>query len=109
MHHIDIFLRVDATPDYKFYTIEHIAPQSPIKGSQVSSESIGMFGNLMFVHEDVNNKLKKKDFPEKKRILTSNKVPLDNVLKNSRKWNDETIKERTKHLADLCYNKIFKF
>ena len=65
-------------------------------------------GNLLFVPEAVNKKLKNKSFKDKMEILRDSDVPLDSLLKTVNKWDEAVIRERTKNLAKLCYEDIFK-
>jgi len=107
LRRVDAHLRVGTPPDYEQLTIEHLAPQSP-SSKGVSPGSVGMLGNLLLVTESQNGKLGNKVFAEKMKILKASDVPLDDPLRKAKRWDDAAIEARTKSLATLCYEKIFR-
>ena len=101
---IDGHLRKDATVDYSKMTIEHLAPQNPPAGT-ATPKLFATLGNLVFVSEDLNGKLKNKSFADKKTMMTNAGVPVDDIIKNANQWGDSEIKARTEALADLLHVK----
>jgi len=89
-------------------TIEHILPQNPKIKSALTDIDIGQFGNLLLVSPELNNKLSNKSFSDKKNILTKNKYYIDEVLKTAKVWGQKEINNRTKWLAKLAYEDIWK-
>ncbi len=92
--------------DYAQMTIEHLSPQNP-KGKE-PLENVGQLGNLILVNNDLNNELDNRSFSEKKAILAKSRVALDDIIKNSEKWDEEKVVERTKFLAKLASEKVWK-
>ncbi len=107
LRRIDQYRRKGTPVDYDLMTVEHIAPQSD-GAAQSVQDAVGIVGNLLFVPEALNKKLKNKSFKDKIEVLRDSDVPLDNSLKTANKWDEAAIKERTKNLAKLCYEDIFK-
>lgn len=93
--------------DYERMSIEHIASQNPGKAG-VSAKSVGMIGNLILVDAETNGKLANKDFAAKLKILSSTHVYLDDHIKQATNWTDKEIELRTRTLAKLAYEKIWK-
>ena len=92
--------------DYDRMTIEHLAPQNPKTG--VTSKRVGNIGNLIFVDRATNNKLANKDFTAKLKVLEKTNVYLDDDIKKCKNWSDKEIEGRTKALAKLAYDKVWK-
>jgi hypothetical protein len=92
--------------DHALLTIEHIRGES-----QYSSEEeywqVARIGNLLFVSEKTNEKLKTKPFPEKKKVLASDGVPLDPYLAVATDWSLDDIDKRARALAEEGYKKIW--
>jgi Protein of unknown function (DUF1524) len=88
-------------------TIEHIENQSIPAGSAFSDENIAEIGNLLFVSEKLNNKLKNKSFAEKMSILKRSHVWLDEWLKKQTSWSAQQIRQRSDALAKLAYDDIW--
>jgi hypothetical protein len=106
---LDAHMRKDATVKYASMTIEHIAAQSALpEQNQLEEEHYGQFGNLILVTPEVNTKLGNKTFKEKKKILTDNGVPLDDVVKQAEEWGLEQIVKRTETLSALSFKKVFR-
>jgi len=89
-------------------TIEHLAAESPPKGTELSDEQIASIGNLILVTQDLNNRLANKGFPEKRSILSSAKVWIDPVILEASAWGAAEIEQRAKWLADSAYRKVWK-
>src|SRR5439155_16707669 len=62
LQRIDAFYRSGAPADYDKMSIEHIAPENPPAGTASSITHVGKLGNLLLLHESLNNKLGNKDF-----------------------------------------------
>ncbi len=100
---------VGVAPDMEKMTIEHLLPQNPpdylIKPDD---KDVAQIGNLIYANDTINAKLSNKSFTEKKNILLKSNVPIDEYLKKASKWDTKAIEERTKHLAKLAYEKIWR-
>lgn len=94
--------------DYNQMTIEHIASQNPHTQNAMSDNLIAQIGNLILVNENLNNKLANKEFNEKKSILLNSGVWLDDVLRNASSWGQQQIESRSKALAKLAYDKVWR-
>lgn len=92
--------------NFDLFTIEHLSPQNGVLG--VSPEYCAQIGNLILVDHDLNNQLGNKVFSEKKRQLLDSAVYLDDMLKNTEVWGEEQIEQRTKFLARISYEEIWK-
>ena len=105
---IDEHYRGDTNVDYDKMSIEHLAPEHPPVGVKKVNDA-GSIGNLIFVSEDTNGKLKNKDFVAKKPILDKDHVPMDRVLDKAKAWTDAEIAARSNLLAKVAYKNIWKF
>ncbi len=94
--------------DYEQMTVEHLAPQSLIGQPGCDDATIGQIGNLLFVSEELNGKLKNKSFAEKKKILVEARYKLPKDIEASMAWGPEQIKSRTDSIAELAYKEIWK-
>lgn len=108
LERIDEHHRTDKIADYSKMTIEHIAPENPSSGKGKVVDA-GNIGNLIFVSENMNGKLKNKDFAAKKKIFERAGIPMDDVLENATAWTSKEIKARAAHLAELAYKQIWNF
>lgn len=106
----DQMFNKNGTPiNYDLMTLEHILPQNPKKGKdQNYNEYVGLIGNLIYVDEQLNNRLKNKQYLEKKEILLKSSIHLDKSLIEATEWNEEVIKNRSKTLAKEIYENVFK-
>jgi hypothetical protein len=93
--------------DYSRMSIEHIAPEHP-SASAPPEKGVGTLGNLLLLEEGANNKIGNKGFTAKRTLYESAGTPLDNTLKNASKWTSTEIASRTKALAKLAHEKVFK-
>ena len=100
-------MRDGVVPDYDRMTMEHILPQKSAQQAE-KPEEVGMMGNLLLVDGKLNDKLGNKPFSDKINILSDSNVPLDDFLHNAEAWDEAAIRERTKSLSELCYQKIFR-
>lgn len=74
----------------------------------MTAKWVGNIGNLIFVDATVNNKLANKDFPAKLKVLVNTSVFLDDKIKKCTSWSDKEIEDRTKMLAKLAYELVWK-
>lgn len=91
--------------DYSRMTIEHIAPEKPVPGVP-QEKSVGKLGNLILLDQRENAKVANKSFGAKKKAYS--KASLDPTLRDATAWNSIKIDERTKALAKLAYDKVFR-
>jgi hypothetical protein len=98
----------DSTTNYDDMTIEHLSSQSPADGSATPVTKTGAIGNLILVTKELNDKLKNKPFDKKIQILKAAHYPLDAWVKSASKWEDGEIVARTKALAKLSHDEVFK-
>lgn len=103
---VDEHLRADKVVDYDQMTIEHLAPENP--GSGKKGIDTGNIGNLIFVSQGLNGKLKNKDFSAKKKILMDADIPLDGIVKKATSWGAKEIASRANYLSRLGYREIWK-
>ncbi len=96
------------TIDFDAMTIEHLVPQSQIGSRSFTEEIVGQLGNLLFVPEKLNAKLKNKPFREKKKVLATASVPLPPEFAKLDDLAPDDIVNRTANLADAAYKKIWK-
>lgn len=95
--------------DYISMSIEHIASQKPEDTSK-PLETVGSIGNLILVSSEYNAKeLANKPYSEKKPLLLTSKMWIDEIIKQNNEWTESTIEQRTKILSELAYNNIWKF
>ena len=89
-------------------TIDHISPQNPTGSRDVSIDAMRSIGNLILLPEKLNGKLANKSFDSKKALLKKQRVPMDSVLSDASEWSDEKIANRTREIARLCHEEVFK-
>ena len=99
--------QVDTHLDPNKMTLEHLSPENPPTGG-LSTEELSSIGNLILVTQDINNKLANKPFDEKRKILKSCNVWVDDVILKAKMWDFDRIKERTDLLAQLSYETVWK-
>ena len=104
---LDNHFRSDKVVDYDKMTVEHIYPENPAARLTDHDEIVGSIGNLIFVSEDLNGKLKNKSFAEKKVLLKKAGVPLDAVLSKAKVWTAVEIAARRDALAEIAFHKIW--
>ena len=88
-------------------TIEHLIPESPAKGPSLAGDQIASIGNLILVTQKINNKLANKAFGDKKAILTSCNVWVDDVIGNAQTWGPTEIQRRAALLAEEAFNNVW--
>ena len=96
------------TIDFDGMTIEHLVPQSQIGSGSFTEEVVGQLGNLLFVPEKLNAKLKNKSFKEKKKVLTTAGVSLPPEFASLDDVTPDDIVKRTAGLADAAYKRVWK-
>ena len=95
--------------DMSRMTIEHLSPQSRSGKSGLTDEDVASLGNLILVGETTNSKLSNKSFETKMKIIKRSNVWVDDFLKKQKSiWGKKQIEQRTKHLAKLAYEKVWK-
>jgi len=104
---MDEHFRLDRNVDYNKMTVEHLSPENPAGGAKKIT-NVGAIGNLIFVSEETNGRLKNKDFAAKKAILEADGVPIDPVLRMASIWTDAEINRRANLFASHAYRTIWK-
>jgi hypothetical protein len=94
--------------DYDQMTIEHLAAQNALGPAQVSDERCAEIGNLILVNHDLNEKLGNKLIQQKLTILQNSNVELERAIAKVQDWGEAEIQKRTKSLAELAYNKVWR-
>lgn len=104
---IDEHLNTGQTIDYENTTVEHLMPQSSVGKNGITEFDVGQLGNLILIPTNLNVKLGKKSFRDKKEMLMNKKVFLDPSIKDAKSWRLSEIKKRTKLIAELAYKKVW--
>ena len=78
---IDEHLNTGQTIDYENTTVEHLMPQSSVGKNGITEFDVGQLGNLILIPTNLNVKLGKKSFQDKKEMLMNKKVFLDPSIK----------------------------
>ena len=99
--------RPSPAADFTKFSIEHILPQAAI-ASDDDVAVIGSIGNLLFVDDDLNQKLGDKVFTQKTKILgkSETQYELSDVLA-AHKWGKDEIDARARRLAETSYDSIW--
>jgi len=92
--------------DYAKMTIEHIAPENPQGPSLIAN--LGKLGNLLLLPQPANSDLGNMSFAAKKAAYKQAGVKLDAVLAKATNWTDAEIAKRTKTLARIAFDQVFK-
>jgi uncharacterized protein DUF262/uncharacterized protein DUF1524 len=84
--------------------IEHLAPQSD------DGDWVGSIGNLIWIEEKLNGQMGKKSFADKKVLLLPyvDVYGLADVLAES-EWGEAQVKARARVLAEVAYDRVWKF
>lgn len=99
---------LSGTPlDMSRMTIEHLSPQGRNRKSDLTDEDVARLGNLILVDKTTNSRLSNKPFQAKIKIVKESNVWVDDFLKKNI-WGKKQIDLRTKHLAKLAYEKVWK-
>ena len=94
--------------DCEAATIEHFLPQSEIGQENLDGSTVGQLGNLLLVPQALNAKLQNKSPIEKRTILESANYRIPTEIETAKKWADEEIKQRTRNLAELAYERVWR-
>ena len=71
--------------------------------------NVGKRGNLLVVPEALNSEvLANKPFLKKKAAYKNHRVPMDQILGDATSWSEAEIEARTKALASLVQEKVFR-
>jgi hypothetical protein len=108
LRRLDEHFRQGDPPDYDQLTIEHLASQKPPGVAEAQPDVVAMFGNLLFVSEDLNGKLKNKPASNKLSIIAAAKCPMDPFLAKAKKWDESAIRERTQVLAKILHQDVLR-
>lgn len=107
LRRFDEHFRSSGTPvDYLQMSIEHVCPENP---TGASAARVGQLGNLLLLPKELNSKLGNKEFKLKRSAFKNAGVPLDEHLLSAQVWGDTEIEVRTRFLAELAFDKVFKF
>lgn len=92
--------------NFKECNLEHIMNDSE------TDMCTSRVGNILLLSEHINNKMGNASFSEKKKKLERSRLAtVKKFLKhygNSDEWTEEKIEKRTKAIAGLAYNKVWK-
>jgi len=106
---VDQHLRKHGAVDYEKMSIEHIASQRPRPGDSPAPANVGKLGNLILAPESLNNEvLANKPFRKKKEAYKKGHLPLDEILVAAKSWDAAKIDSRTKFLAAVVQEKVFR-
>lgn len=107
---ISTHLSVGIVPDMEKMTIEHLLSQNSSDSLlKPDDKDIARIGNLIYTNSTINNtKLHNKSFADKKAIILNSNIPIDEYLKKASKWDTKAIEGRTKYLAKLAFEKIWR-
>lgn len=88
-------------------TIEHIYPQAKIDGTW-SIDIVGCLGNLILLTQKDNGELKDSDFKKKIEVLKTLNGSVPEEVLNAPDWTIERVQSRTRNLAKISYEEIWK-
>jgi hypothetical protein len=95
--------------DFSNLTVEHVMPQTLAKdwvsrlgadASEINKKWGDTLGNLTVTAE--NSEMSNRSFEEKLKFLNKSNLSLNNYFRDVKRWNDEDIQCRARHLADLA-------
>ena len=107
LQRLDEHQRTGPPVDYSKMTIEHVAPERPAPGVLVEA-SVGRLGNLLLLDEPANTKVGNKSFAAKQKVYLAASPSVDRALRDATQWTSTEIDARTKALAKLAYEKVFR-
>jgi len=93
--------------DFEDLTIEHVHPQSKI-GSDWTDDVVGSIGNLIYLDQEMNEKLDTKSFAEKKTALLSVGYSLPKSIAEADSWTPDVVLEHTMSMAEVAHSEIWK-
>lgn len=97
--------------NFENLNLEHVMPQKlnqqwqadlGANYSKIRKEWLHKLGNLTLTGYNPN--LSNKSFAEKRSLLNSSNITLNQYFRNIITWNEEAIKKRAEHLADIALN-----
>lgn len=94
--------------DMEELTIEHLHPQS-IVGSGWDEWNVGQVGNLIFLDQKFNEKLKTNKIEEKLLRLKESGYVIPEELVGATTWTSKQALARTDLIANAAYNEIWRF
>jgi hypothetical protein len=89
-------------------TIEHLHPQSMI-GNGWSDLSVGQVGNLIFLDQKFNEKLKTHKIEDKLARLKENNYVIPVELVGVTTWTPKQALARTELIAKVAYEEVWRF
>ncbi|RMQ96172.1 RloF protein [Pseudomonas savastanoi pv. glycinea] len=89
-------------------TIEHLHPQSIHEGGW-DEWNVGQIGNLIFLDQKFNEKLKTHKIDDKLSKLKDNGYDIPEELVGVIKWTPKQALERTDAIAKIAYNEVWRF
>jgi hypothetical protein len=81
--------------------------KNPARPTGLSDEQTASIGNLLFVDEELNDKLKNRNFGDKKKLLVNSGVWMDDIINNATTWGAPEIEARAKFLADTSFKEVW--
>lgn len=91
--------------DFDLLTIEHILPEAVLKVSP--NASVSSIGNLILLEKRMNSEeMADKNPSDKFKILERVNYPLKQIFLEPGDWNDQSIKKRTRDVAEHLYDQI---
>jgi len=103
--------------DFDKVNLEHILPQNPTKWNLTKKEVeeyVNCLGNLCLLHKDKNSGAGNSPINKKIKFLLDTEIKSTKELSNEIKmnnfiWNEDLIYKRQKEMADLAFDKIWKY
>lgn len=107
---------IEKSIDYDNVNIEHIIPQKPeswgLKRSEIK-DYVHRIGNLTLISKRLNSQMGNIDLENKlpilkKSALKINKDLVDDIESNNNIWDENSILDRSKKLASIAYDEVWK-
>lgn len=93
--------------DLSMMTVEHLGSQS---GTKLDPETIASIGNLIFVSEGLNDRLKNKRFAQKSKLLAKQtEIWVPPEILEAKQWGQRAIEKRAVTMAQECYDGVWNF
>ena len=107
---------IEKSIDYDNVNIEHIIPQKPESWGLTKEEIKGYvhrIGNLTLISKRLNSQMGNIDLENKLPILKKsglkiNEDLIDDIESNNNIWNEKSILDRSKKLASIAYDEVWK-
>mgnify|MGYP003780392609 CR=1 FL=1 len=103
--------------DFNNVNIEHIIPQNPDTEWHLDKKDIKEYvnnlGNLTLLDKDINSRAGNRSLSKKLELLRLSQLPItkkivEDIQNQGNTWNNESIIERQRSLAELAYDKVWK-